>query len=81
MNWMTIFKLVLQIVPVVEGVFGKGRGKEKRDAAIKLIVPGVRVAEAATGKELVDEDKLAETVGNVVDGVVSILNKEGELPK
>ena len=82
MNFLLLTQLipiVMQIVPLVERLIGDSTGEEKRELAISMIVPGLRAAELAAGRELVDEDVVAEAAGKVTDGVVTILNEAGVL--
>ena len=76
-----IIPVVLQVVPLVERLFKDSTGAEKKEIAIELIKPAVRAAEAATGKELVDEDELSRAADKAVDGVVGILNTTGVFKK
>ena len=72
-----VWPIALEIVPMIEKLFGNSTGEEKRSVAVALIVPAVRAVEAAAGKDLVDEVALAESVGHVIDAVVSVLNLTG----
>lgn len=74
-----ILPLALQVIPFIERLIGKGEGDKKRAAAIKLIVPVIQAIESASGKELVDEEALAEAAGNLVDGIVAVMNLFGIL--
>lgn len=74
-----IVPLALAIVPLVERLIGDSPGEEKRALAIELIVPGLRAAELAVGRDLVDEEAVATAAGQVVDGTVAILNEAGVL--
>lgn len=76
-----VIPIALQIVPLVERLFGGAAGSEKKDIAVALIKPAVQAVETATGKELLDEDALAAAAGNAVDGVVGILNVTGVFKK
>lgn len=76
-----VLPIALQVVPLIERMFGDKPGSEKREAAIDLIKPTVRAIESATGKELVDEEELANAAGCAVDGVVGVLNSTGVFKK
>lgn len=74
-----LIPIAMRIVPLVEQLIGDSSGEEKRELAITLIVPGIQAAELAAGRDLVDEDVVAEAAGKVTDGVVTILNEAGVL--
>ncbi len=76
-----VLPIALQIVPLVEKLFTSLSGAEKKDIAISLINPAVQAAEAAAGKEIVDEVALTSAADTTVDGVVDILNITGVFGK
>jgi hypothetical protein len=85
MNWVNLLTrlipIALQVAPLIENLIGSSSGEEKREAAIEMIVPGIRAAEAAAGRDLVDEELLADAAGKAVDSAVTILNEVGVLGK
>lgn len=74
-----ILPLALQVIPFIERLIGSGKGDEKRSAAIMLIVPVIQAIEAASGKEIVDEEAVADAVGKLVDALVAVMNLFGIL--
>lgn len=76
-----IVPAALSIVGFVEKLFGGGNGPAKRSLAVELLVVVIRAYEAFSGRELVDEQKLAETLGPIIDTLVKLLNDQGVFKK
>lgn len=69
-----ILPLALQVIPFVERLFGQGGGDKKKAAALSLIIPVIQAIESASGKEIVDEEALADAADKLVEGVVAVMN-------
>jgi hypothetical protein len=75
-----VVPLVIKLVPVVERlVRGVKQGTAKRELVVALVLTVLQTYEGFTGKDIADEVKLAEGVGQIVDGVVAVLNATGKL--
>lgn len=73
--------IAIDAVRLVEKLFGGGNGDTKRSAAVEIVKIAVVAAEGITKKDLVDNDKFAEGVGKIVDGIVLVLNSTGQFKK
>ena len=72
--------VVLQLVPLVERLIkGPKQGTVKREIVVEAVKAIILAAEGISGKDFVDEAKFAEGVGQIVDGVVAVLNSTGKL--
>ena len=72
--------VVLQLVPLVERLIkGPKQGAVKREIVVEAVKAIILAAEGISGKDFVDEAKFAEGVGQIVDGVVAVLNSTGKL--
>lgn len=70
-----VIKAVPGIISVVEKLFpGKGRGPEKRSAAVGFIKIAVGLAEGVAGKDYVQDELFSEGIGEIVDGAVKVMN-------
>lgn len=81
MNIGLIFPIIVSVVQLVERIFGGGNGSQKKTLAVQILVLALSTYEKLSGKEIVDEVKLAETVGPLIDGVVELLNMFGVFSK
>jgi hypothetical protein len=57
-----------------EAVFGSKTGNEKKDAALNFVASALSITEAVSQKEIVDQEKFREGLGQIVDGTVQCLN-------
>jgi hypothetical protein len=62
------------VVQGVEAVFGSKTGNEKKDAALNFVASALSITEAVSQKEIVDQEKFREGLGQIVDGTVQCLN-------
>lgn len=76
-----VLPIAFEAVRLVEKLFGKGKGEEKRSAAVEIVKIAVVAAEGITKKDLVDNDKFAQGIGMIVDGIVLVLNATGQFNK
>lgn len=75
-----VVPLAIKLVPVVERlVKGAKQGSAKRELVVTLVLTALQTYEGFSGKDVADEVKLAEGVGQIVDGVVAVLNATGKL--
>ena len=74
----TILPLIVATVKSVEALLGGGAGESKRALVVEFVKLAILAAEGVTGKDIVDEELFAEGVGDIVDGVVAILNSTGK---
>ena len=59
---------------VMEGLFGKQSGGQKKDAALTFITAALGLGEALSEKQVVDADKFKGGLSKIIDGVVDCLN-------
>jgi hypothetical protein len=59
---------------VSESVFGTKAGKDKKDAALNFVASALSITEAVSQKEIVDQDKFRDGLGQIIDGTVACLN-------
>ena len=72
--------VVLQLVPLVERLIkGPKQGAVKREIVVEAVKAIILAAEGISGKDFVDEALFAQGVGQIVDGVVAVLNATGKL--
>jgi hypothetical protein len=62
------------VVQGVEAVFGSKTGNEKKNAALNFVASALSITEAVSQKEIVDQEKFREGLGQIVDGTVQCLN-------
>jgi len=73
----TILPAIVSVVQTVEGFFGGGKGEVKRAAVAEIVLQLLKAYEGISDTDVVEEEELAEGVGQVIDGVVAILNATG----
>lgn len=73
-----ILPIAVEVVKLVEGLFGRGQGGPKRDLAVTLVKALVMAAEGVSGKDIVDDAKFSDGIGQIIDGVVAVLNATGK---
>jgi hypothetical protein len=70
--------VVASVFQAEQALPGTGKGAEKKALVMSQMattLPAmVRLVEGLTGRELVDEDKLAKNVGMLIDAVVGLAN-------
>ena len=77
MGWVTIgLKLLPFIVEAIGWVekFVTRKGQEKQDAAIKMCVSMLGIAEAALEKDILEDSEVEEAARKTIDAVVSLQN-------
>ena len=62
------------IVNGVEGLLGAKTGADKRNAALSFVQTAISTTDAVANKQIVDQAKFSQGLGNVIDGVVACLN-------
>lgn len=72
-----VLPAALEAIKLVEKLFGGGKGEDKKGFVVSLVRTLILSAEGIKGEDIVDEDKVAEGAGKVVDGLVDILNATG----
>ena len=77
----TILPIVPAVVKLVEKLLGGGKGAEKKDMAVQVLRVLIPLVEQISGKDLVDDKDFAEAIGDVIDGVVGVMNAAGVLKK
>jgi hypothetical protein len=60
------------LITTIEGLFGRGSGKEKKDAVMAFLQTAL--SDVATSREIVDQDKFKNGLGEIIAGVVDCLN-------
>jgi hypothetical protein len=77
---MSFLQIGIKLLPyIVEAVnwverFIKGKGQTKQDAAIKLVMSMLGIAESATEKDLLEDSKVEDAARKVIDAVVALQN-------
>ncbi len=72
-----ILKVIAYLPAIIAGIeplFGAKRGAEKRGAAVDLVGLLLNFTEMVATKDIVDQDKFQEGLGQAVDGIVKMLN-------
>jgi hypothetical protein len=59
---------------ITEAVFGSKTGNEKKNAALNFVASALSITEAVSQKEIMDQEKFREGLGQIVDGTVQCLN-------
>lgn len=71
---------VKAIVKAEKEFTGPGRGAEKKQRATEIVIGALAAYELATGRELVDQQKLGRALGPIIglliDHLVSDMNRE-----
>ena len=62
------------VVQGVEAVFGSKTGNQKKDNALNFVASALSITEAIAQKDIVDETKFRDGLGQIVDGTVQCLN-------
>jgi hypothetical protein len=62
------------IITGVEGLLGAKTGTDKKNAALNFVQSAISVTDGVANKQIVDQAKFSEGLGNVIDGVVACLN-------
>ncbi len=62
------------IVTAVEKLFAGRSGGEKKNAAMSFLETALSITDAVTNRQIVDEVKFKEGLGQIVSGVVECLN-------
>lgn len=62
------------IVNGVEGLIGPTAGADKKTAALTFVQSAIATTDAVANKQIIDQAKFTEGLGNVIDGVVACLN-------
>lgn len=78
MNYLNMILKGLAFAPTVihsvEGLFGKGTGAQKKDAAIAMVGTAINLTDAIANKQVLDPNGFQGGLGKVIDGVVDCLN-------
>ncbi len=77
MGWVTIgLKILPFIVEAVNWVekFVTRKGQEKQDAAIKMCVSMLGIAEAALERDILEDSEVEEAARKTIDAVVALQN-------
>jgi hypothetical protein len=77
----TILPVAFEAVKLAEKIFGRGKGSSKKSLAVDVVKMVLKSYEGIKGEDIVDEDALSEGVGNIVDGIVKVLNATGKFGK
>jgi hypothetical protein len=70
----TIIPLVIEAVKAAEKLFGSKKGELKKEYVVNLVKVAILSVEGISQKDIVDENLFSEGVGDIVDGVVKVLN-------
>lgn len=70
-TFLKYLPIVLAVIAQVETFFGPGQGKEKREAALDLVLDALGLAGL-----IIPADQIAE-IGKLIDGAVAIYNLRG----
>jgi hypothetical protein len=74
----TILPAVIEAVKLAESIFGRGKGEVKKAWVVSAVKSAILAIEGLSQKDIVDDQLFSEGVGDVVDGVVKILNATGK---
>tara|TARA_R110000744_G_scaffold29284_1_gene70052 strand:+ start:109 stop:384 length:276 start_codon:yes stop_codon:yes gene_type:complete len=77
MKWISIgFKLIPFIMESIKWVekFVTKKGTDKQDAAVKMTLSMLGIAEEAMGKDILDDKNVQEAARRVIDAVVALQN-------
>lgn len=80
-NLPTILPIAVEAIKLVEKAFGRGKGVDKREAVVQLVKVAILAAEGLTAKDIVDDALFLKGVGEIIDGVVDVLNSTGQFGK
>lgn len=62
------------IVSGIENIFEGRPGVEKKNAVMSFLEAALSMSEAVAKREIVDEDKFRDGLGEIISGVVECLN-------
>ena len=65
---------VPSLVNGIEGLFSHKSGAEKKDAALEFLQTALSMSNAVANRQIVDQEKFKDGMGQVIDGVVECLN-------
>lgn len=71
-----LLPVVVDVVRIVEQIFGDGNGESKKEAALDILTTIIRGYESFRG-DVLDENALRHGVEMIIDGVVEVLNSTG----
>lgn len=78
MNFLATLLRGIAFIPAVvhgiEGLFGSKSGSDKKEAALSFVSAALNLTEAASAREVVDQDKFRDGLGKIIDGTVQCLN-------
>ena len=78
---MSLVPYIVDAVGWVEKCFTSGRGKEKQDAAISLLLTMLDISRQVTQKQLLASSSVEQCARKVIDAVVSLENAIEEFEK
>jgi hypothetical protein len=62
------------IVHGIEALFGSKSGNDKKEAALSFVGAALSVTEAIANRDIVDDARFRDGLGQIIDGVVQCLN-------
>ena len=72
-----LLPLITSTVQAVEGIFGAGNGATKKQAATAAIADILNIANSVRPTAALQSSAMMEGIGEVIDGIVKILNATG----
>ena len=78
---MSLVPYIIDAVQWVEECFTSGKGKQKQDAAIQLILSMLHISQQVTQKELLASASVESCARKVIDAVVALENAIKEFDK
>lgn len=77
MFWQKLLRGIAMLPVIITGIeplFGKGTGDQKRESALGMLAAIIGMAEAVSGKDIVDDKAFQEGIRKMVDGAVQVMN-------
>jgi hypothetical protein len=71
---LRVIPYIGQAIQVVEGIKGAKGGAEKKAAVLAAVRTYVEAGEFVADRDLLEDSKVAEATGNVIDAIVSLQN-------
>ena len=69
---MSLVPYIVDAVQWIEKCFTSGKGKQKQDAAIKLVLSMLHISQQVTQKQLLSSATLEKCARKVIDAVVAL---------
>lgn len=79
MGFLALIPFVMSTVQHIESIFGPKTGTQKKDAAVAAVSDVLNIFNTIQpGGKTVNSSQMMEGIGEVIDGVVKVMNATGQ---